>query len=82
MSGRGCAQLKRMLESQNIQERPLGAGQQVFIGAPKRIELLAHEIATLGVTGHATASDHSTVTSPMNATCLALNLVRSIISVT
>jgi hypothetical protein len=51
MSGRGCAQLKRILESQNIQESPLGAGQQVFIGAPERIEPLAHEIATLGVTG-------------------------------
>jgi hypothetical protein len=51
MSGRGCAQLKRMLESQNVQERPLGAGQQIFIGAPKRIEPLAHETATPGVTG-------------------------------
>jgi hypothetical protein len=47
MSERGCAQLKRMLESQDVQESPLGAGQQ---GAPKRIESLAHEIATLGVT--------------------------------
>jgi hypothetical protein len=53
MSGRGCAQLNRMLESQNVQERPLGADQQVFIGAPKRIESLAHETATLGVTGRA-----------------------------
>jgi hypothetical protein len=51
MSGRGCDQLKRMLESQNVQERALGADQQVFIGAPKRIEPLAHETATLGVTG-------------------------------
>jgi hypothetical protein len=51
MSGRGYAQLKRMLESQNVQESPLGAGQQVFIGAPERIEPLAHETATLGVTG-------------------------------
>jgi hypothetical protein len=51
MSGREYAQLKRMLECQNVQERPLGAGQQVFIGAPKRKELLAHETATLGVIG-------------------------------
>jgi hypothetical protein len=42
-----------MLESQNVQERPLGAGQQVFIGAPKRIEPLAHKTATFGVTGPA-----------------------------
>jgi hypothetical protein len=81
MSVRGCAQLKRMLESQNVQERPLGAGQQVFIGAPKRIKSLAHETATLGVTGRATASGHSTVTSPMNTTCLALNLVLSIVTI-
>jgi hypothetical protein len=53
MSERGCAQLKRMLESQNIQEKPLGASQQVFIGAPKRIESLAYETVTLGVTGRA-----------------------------
>jgi hypothetical protein len=53
MSERGCAQLKRMLDSQNVQEGPLGAGQQIFIGAPKRIEPLAHETATLGVTGRA-----------------------------
>jgi hypothetical protein len=82
MSGRGCAQLKRMLESQNIQESPLGAGQQVFIGAPKRIEPLAHKTATLRVTGHATASGCSTMTSPINVTCLALNLVRSIVTIT
>jgi hypothetical protein len=53
MSERGCAQLKRMLESQNVQESLLGAGQQVYIGAPERIQSLAHEIATLGVTGRA-----------------------------
>jgi hypothetical protein len=40
-----------MLECQNVQERPLGTSQQVFIGAPKRKELLAHKTATLGVTG-------------------------------
>jgi hypothetical protein len=42
-----------MLESQNIQERLLGASQQVYIEALERIEPLAHEIATLGVTGRA-----------------------------
>jgi hypothetical protein len=53
MSGREYAQLKRMLGCQNVQERPLGAGQQVFIGDPKRKEPLAHETGTLGVTGRA-----------------------------
>jgi hypothetical protein len=71
-----------MLESENVQERLLGAGQQVYIGAPERIEPLAHEIATLGVTGRAglacqtrTASGRSTATSSMNSTCLTLNFV-------
>jgi leucyl aminopeptidase (aminopeptidase T) len=40
-----------MLESQNVQERLLGAGQRVFIEAPERIEPLAHEIAKHRVTG-------------------------------
>jgi hypothetical protein len=37
----------------NVQESLLGSGQQVYIGAPERIESLAHEIATLGVIGRA-----------------------------
>jgi hypothetical protein len=41
-----------MLESQNVPEKLLGAGQ-LYIGAPERIEPLAHEIDTLGVTGRA-----------------------------
>jgi hypothetical protein len=53
MSEREYAQLKRMLGCQKVQEGPLGAGQQVFIGAPKIIESLAHETATLGVTRRA-----------------------------
>jgi hypothetical protein len=67
-----------MLESQNIQERLLGASQQVYIEALERIEPLAHEIATLGVTGRASPA---TATSTMNATCLTLNFVHSIVTV-
>jgi hypothetical protein len=51
MRGEALAQLNMLTSISNVQERLLGAGQQVYIGAPERIEPLAYEIATLGVTG-------------------------------
>jgi hypothetical protein len=53
MRGDALAQLKVLTSMSNVQESLLGADQQVYIGAPKRIESLAHKIATLGVTGRA-----------------------------
>jgi hypothetical protein len=61
MSRRGCAQLKRMLESQNVQESPLGAGQQVFIGPPRKNRAIGSRnshtrgdrMRWSGLTGHA-----------------------------
>jgi hypothetical protein len=59
MSGRGCAQLKRMLESQIIQERSPKASQQVFISVPTQNSRYTQVVATVALTGRAGRTDRT-----------------------
>jgi hypothetical protein len=89
MSGRGCAQLKRMLESQNVQEPSPQTGQTHIYKQPQRIEKLGINYCYCRAdwTRRSNWPDADTTSGrvshhhPMIVTCQVLNLVCSIVNV-
>jgi hypothetical protein len=90
MSGTGCAQLKRMLESQNVQERPPQTGQTHIYKQSQRIEPLGtigcclrtdqtHPVKLIGRGQRPVAPTRLPRWTPR---VLILNLIRSIVTVT